>query len=378
MRTTTLYTLAGPKTFRRGSRTLFREKNKKNTGWGGNLQNWEGSLRRIIIPDGYEEKEMSGRCAYYLQTGDANVFSQEELETLRIFIQRDQSGAEALIVAYECEPLDYRQLFICGIKPHVYVALKLFSIIWKIKCRENGLTLCDNDVDILSCTSISNLRSNPKWRELDSLIKSSDNWSLMERYYYLAKQTCHSANYGIRWARFILNILEKSGGKIVLSKEDGTRFLEVYRGLFPEIPQRNERIRDQVIKHKILYNLFGHPYQITNENITEETYKEYYAWTAQSTVAEITRTAYCDMSEYIWETNKRWDCLIDGHDSIVMQCPILEAKECDKKLEEYMNIELTSPVDGVKFRMKSESLMGFNWAKNKKNWNPVGLTEISW
>ena len=190
--------------------------------------------------------------------------------------------------------------------------------------------------------------------------------------------THNSANYGITEGRFILNILEKSGGKIVLTKDEGRHFLQTYRGLFPEIPERNERIKEQVKKHKLLYNLFGHPYIIRNENITEETYKEYYAWTAQSTVAEITRTAYCDMQEYIWDTNKRWDVLIDGHDSIVMQCPLREVKEADKQLETFMNIELTAPSDGTKFRMKSESMIGFNWGKKKGDSNPLGLQEPEW
>lgn len=378
MRTTTLYLLAGPKTFRRASKTLFREKNKKNTGWGGNLQNWEKSLRSICIPDGYKP-ELKAKCALYLKTGDTSLFTQEELDTLRVFVQVDQSGAEALIVAYESTAGDYRQLFIHGIKPHVYVALKLFTEIWKTKLR--GLTLDSNDIDILNCTSISYLKSNPKWRELDTLIKQSDNWSLTERYYYLAKQTCHSANYGISWGRFILNILEKSGGKIVLDKGEGKRFLEVYRGLFPEIPERNNRIREQVDKFKILYNLFGHPYQITNENISENTYKEYFAWTAQSTVAEITRTAACDYSEYIWSEHKKWDLLGDCHDSLLTQCPITEAIECSNKIQEFMNIGLTSPIDGTRFNMKSEAQIGFNWGPYDElnpEKNPLGLRTIRW
>jgi len=377
MRTTTLYLLAGPKTFRRASKTLFREGNKKTTGYGGNLQNWEVGLRRIITSDGWSSL-IENKLKYFLQTGDLTIFTDEELNTIRILIQRDQSGAEALIVSYECDFRDYRKLFINNIKPHVYVGLKLFVEIWKEKAKEHGLAVGDGDIDKLNCTAIEHLKANPHWKSLDKLIKSSDNWSLQERYYYLAKQTCHSANYGITEGRFILNILEKSGGKIVLTKDEGRHFLQTYRGLFPEIPERNERIKEQVKKHKLLYNLFGHPYIITNENITEETYKEYYAWTAQSTVAEITRTAYCDMQEYIWDTNKRWDVLIDGHDSIVMQCPLREVKEADKQLETFMNIELTAPSDGTKFRMKSESMIGFNWGKKKGDSNPLGLQEPEW
>ena len=190
MRTTTLYLLAGPKTFRRASKTLFRERNKKTTGYGGNLQNWEVGLRRIITSDGWSSL-IENKLKYFLQTGDLTIFTDEELNTIRILIQRDQSGAEALIVSYECDFRDYRKLFINNIKPHVYVGLKLFVEIWKEKAKEHGLAVGDGDIDKLNCTAIEHLKANPHWKSLDKLIKSSDNWSLQERYYYLAKQTCH-------------------------------------------------------------------------------------------------------------------------------------------------------------------------------------------
>lgn len=369
MRNTTLYTNK-PKTFRRSSTQLIN-------GVGSNLQNIEKSLRSIYIPDGYEDS-LQGKCKYWLETGDLSVFSIEELETLRVFLQVDQSGAEALIVAYECEPKDYRELFKCGVKPHVYVALKLFTEQWKKESKENGLSLTDDDIDILAITPITKLKLNPQWRDLDNLIKASDDWSLSKRYYYFAKQTCHSGNYGIEWATFVMNVLEKSGGKVVIPKEDGIRFLQTYRGLFPEIPERCERIRHQVNKTGVLFNLFGHPYYITNENISERTYKEYYAWSAQSTVGEITRTAYCDLQEYIEDCHLKWDILIDCHDSYLVQCPLAEVKQCGNKMQEFMNIELTSPFDNIKFRMKSELKIGFNWNSYKKDENDLGLRELKW
>lgn len=370
MRNSTSYKLGGPKTFRRASTMILGK-------WGTNLQNIEKSARSIYMPDGYDDK-MKGRCKYFLETGDYSVFSDEELNTLRVFVNRDQAGAEALIVAYECEPLDYRQLFICGVKPHVYVALKLFIDVWKEKAREYKIGIDDSDVDILAVTPIHKLKDNTGWKPLDRLIKDSDNWTLSERYYYLAKQTCHSANYGIEAGMFRMNILEKSGGKIVISKEDAIRFLETYRSLFPEIPARNERIRRTVDTTKILYNLFGFPYQITNYNIMENTYKEYYAWSAQSTVGEITRIAFTGMQEHIWAQNLKWDILQDNHDSYLAQCPLPEVKQCSEKMRDNMNIELTSPIDGVKFRMKSECQIGFNWGGYKPEINDLGLREVNW
>lgn len=677
MRNTCQYGLAHTKTFRRVSRKLFDI-------WGGNLQNIEKSVRQIYIPDGFGE-HVKQKCKYWLETGDLSVFTEEELETLRVFVQVDQSGAEALIVAYLCRAGSYRDLFIHGIKPHVYVAMKLFKDIWRQKMKDGGGLIEDFDIDVLSNTPIPLLKSNPFWRDLDLLIKASDNWSLQERYYYLAKQTCHcvssdteiltekgwikvpfyngedkiavydkgyinfetpsswnsydyigdmillsgdetnqlvtpnhkvvyqsnekihvdtadnvfklkepripvsglyrggptnwpdwkikllvsiqadgyiinenrvqfrfakdrkiermstilnesglqhtfnsysgdttarnvvstftvtcpelislfngnkiwdswllqfstnnlkvllnelkfwdgsftstychkrekysssipsnlkwiktichlmdrqgtigegscsnemginnrlysciknkikipyngkvycptistgmflirrhgkitithnSGNYGIGENTFIMNILEKSGGKIVLSKEKGREFLMEYRGLFPEIPEWNRSVLEQVEKTGMLYNALGFPYNITDYvgdfKVIESNAKEYIAWGPQSTVGEITRIAFSRLQEHIEAAGKRWDILADTHDSMLVQCPLHEVKECSGKMSAIMNQEMTSPYDGVHFCMKSECNIGFNWNSYKPVKNELGLQLPGW
>lgn len=374
MRTSTLYGLAGPKTFRRSSKKLF--------GKGGNLQNWEKSLREILVSDGWSE-DIATKLSFWLETGDLSIFTEEELVNIKVLLQVDQSGAEALIVAYECTDGDFRQLFIHGVKPHVFVALKLFKDVWPLEAREHGFAgITDKIVDDICGLKIAELKSNPYWKELDKLIKDSDNWPIEKRYYYNAKQTCHSANYGIEANTFILNVLEKSGGRIVLLREQGDYFLGIYRALFPEIPERCERIRKQVEQTRMLYNLFGHPYYIGKWEINTTDLREYYAWSAQSTVAEITRRAYSRLYEQIADTDKKWDILLDCHDSIATQCSLIDAKECGLKMTECMNQELTSPSDGTIFRMKSECQIGFNLAPMKKLpdgtiKNKLGLREFN-
>lgn len=383
MRNTTQYALAGPKTFRRASRALLPKKfvldSKTVTkGWGTNLQNIEKSARIIYHPDGFTPT-LTEKCSYWLKTGDTEVFTQEELFTLRVFLQCDQSGAEALCVAYACEVGDYRKLFENNVKPHVYVAMKLFKDIWTKKLKEQGGLIEDFDIEMIASTAIPLLKQNPFWKDLDLLIKSSDNWSLTERYYYLAKQTVHSANYDIQAQTFRMNILEKSGGKIAISKEESERFLVTYRSLFPEIPELNRRIKQQVEMTRMLFNMHGHPYIITDWHLDDSSMKEYYAWTHQSTVGEITRIAFSRLQEWIEQEKKNFDILADTHDSYLVQCPLTEVKLCKSKMQEFMNQELISPFDGVKFRMKSEVNIGFSWNPHKEgNPNCTGLRELKW
>ncbi len=352
MRNTCIYKVAGPLTFRLSSVSLFPKVveiagKRKMKGWGGNLQNVEKSLRKIYIPDdGY------------------------------VFVQVDQSGAEALIVAYCGVAGQYRQLFINGIKPHTYLAMSLFKHIWPGKMLENGLISSSENFDIEAIirTPIALLKQHPDFKNLAALIKDSDDWSLSERYYYLAKQTEHSSNYDIQPPTFRMNVLEKSGGKIVISKEDSEKFLATKHGLFPEIKGSFHRYVERCARNdRILYNLHGHPYQIASPDFDERDLKELYAWIPQSTVGEITNIAYARMYKFIASENRDWSLLANTHDSYLIQCPENDVDECVKVAQEFMNQKFKSPIDGVEFSMRSEAAVGYNWAPYKKGSNEKGL-----
>ena len=355
MRNSTCYKIYGTKTFRLASAMIMPKKvwfngKTKTKGWGGNLANVEKSLRQIYIPD-----------------------------PGKIFVQVDQSGAEALIVAHLCRDGNYRALFKNGIKPHSYIAMHLFTDVWPKKMVEHRLIQSTSDFDIqelIECP-IPQLKQHPFWRPLDSLIKKSDNWALTERYYYLGKQTEHSSNYDIKAPTFQMNILVKSGGKIVIDREQAERFLAIKHALYPEIKEDfHANVRRQAEATKILYNLLGHPYCISDYDIRESDWKEYYAWIPQSTVGEITNTAYHELQALIEENKLAWDLLANTHDSYMCQCPIGEERECAQTMQRFINRDLVSPFDGTQFQMKSEAVAGYNWAPHDEKKNPLGLKAI--
>lgn len=339
-RNTTLYKIAGTITFRLASAKLLSNSPLE---CGTNLQNIEKSMRRIYIPD-------EGK----------------------IFCQVDQSGAEALIVAYLCKDGQFRSLFLNGVKPHVFVALHLFAEEWQ-KRMSDGLDT-KFDVQELCKAAIPNLKIHPFWKQIDSLIKSSDNWPASQRYYYIAKQVCHSSNYGIKASAFQLNTLEKSKGKICLTKKQAEQYLEFYHGLFPEIRQWHREVENQLLQCRTLYNLFGFPRYFT-ATIDENMLKEAYAFIPQSTVGCITNIAYTKLQNFIEDSQLKWDLLANTHDSYLVQCPIGEEQQCVSTMKDFMNQLLTSP-RGEKFNMKSEGQCGFNWSPHHKDKNPEGLKEL--
>lgn len=189
--------------------------------------------------------------------------------------------------------------------------------------------------------------------------------------------TGNSSNYDIQPPTFRMNILEKSGGKIYISREESERFIRTKHSLYPEIKEDfHAYVRKMAKSTKYLYDLHGFPHTITSDEIKESDWKEWYALIPQATVASITKKAYIAFQEFTEKENLRWDLLADTHDSMMWQCPISEVTECAKKSKECMEQALVSPFDGTEFKMKSETSVGFNWRPFHKDKNPIGLKEI--
>lgn len=329
-RNSTMYKIAGTKTFRLGSASILDR-------WGTNMQNIEKGARGMYVAD-------EGR----------------------LLCQVDQSGAEALVVSYLCRDGNYRALFANNVKPHVFVALHNFADIWK-KHYDNS------HINTALSTPIAQLKSLPFWKELDTLIKSSDNWKSSERYYYIAKMIVHASSYGMQGGTFQMNVLEKSRGEIVLTRAQCDALLAGFHRLFPEIHEWHRTVERAIREIKCLRNLQGYP-RIFTQAMDESSMKEAYAFVPQSTVGCITHIAVTQLQEYIEAHSRDWDILNNCHDSYLAQAPVSEVAELRTKMLEFMQQELTSP-RGEKFRMRAEAQVGSNWAPYKEHKNEGGLKE---
>lgn len=340
MRNTTLYGIAGSKFMRLSSKAVLEK-------WGTNLQNIERGARTMYVAD--EGKK---------------------------FLQRDQSGAEALIVAYLARPGNFRDLFLNGVKPHVFVGLHLFWDRLQKKINDGGLDIKCDIKELLS-VKIPDLKKHPWWKDVSTLIKESDDWPAQERYYYIAKQVCHSSNYGIRAGAFCLNTLIKSQGRIVLTKKDAERFLEIYHGLFPEIREWHRNTERQLKETRMLFTIQGYPLYFSGDLENERYLKECFSSVPQSSVAIITHIGYTSMQRFIEASGRAWDMLNNCHDSFLLQFPDNpeEEQEAIKISQDCLEQELVSP-RGEKFKMRSEVKTGYNWGSYHPTNNPNGLREI--
>lgn len=333
--------IAGTDSYRLSSRKLLSSKmDTPFNNFGGNRQNLEKDMRIIWEADpGYA------------------------------FVQVDQAGAEALIVAHLCRSAKYRQLFQNNIKPHTYLALKLF---WKEWVKEG---FSEKDIFTALATPIAELKVLSFWKALEKMIKSSDNWSANRRYYHMSKKTVHAGSYGMKGNTFRLQLLKESGGTMVLSADQADAFLEAFHKEFPEIREWHSRVYATVKATEELRNLFDYPFKVT-DFVDENDFKDLISWVPQSTVACITRQAYIKMQLFIETERRDWHLMADTHDSLMLMVPVAEVKEAATIAKQFIEIELQSPYDNTLFRMKSEAQSGLNWSPYKPEKNPEGLQEV--
>lgn len=306
----TTYKVAGTRSFRLGSSKVLDR-------WGMNLQNPDKHTQDIAVaPRGHK------------------------------IVQADQSGAEALIVAYLSRPGRYRALFENGVKPHTYLAMKLFAELFHL--APDSPFLHEEVADFIK---------RPEWAELHKRIKNSG------KPYDIGKRTAHGASYRMGAKTFRNANLKQSKGKLRLSHRDCMRFLAMFRQLFPEVVAWQEEIEILVRSTRRLENLFG--YARVFERAMDDSYvREAISWIPQSTVGCITHLGIRAARR------ERLSVCSNKHDSYATICRDDEVRDVAHFMRRSMSVVL--PGRDCQFTMKSEVQVGQNWMPQSKH-NPEGM-----
>ena len=303
----TSFNLAGTKSFRLSASMLFNY-------YGNNAQNINKDSSEIFISD-----------------PDTS------------FVQIDQSGAEALIVAYDAPKGRLRELFDLGVKSHFYVCLLLFIKDWKNKVE---------DIDYLKLKP-AELVARPEWPALCKEMKEN------KANYDTAKTCCHSANYGTAARKYQVTVLKLSRGRIKLTYQEAEHYLGFYHALLPEIRMWHGQIEGEIKNTRVLRNFFGYPRRF--EGLLNDSYmREAYSWIPQSTVGCITHQATIELNDYIQKEKKPWHIMNNKHDSYLLQVPDSEVEEAKAIGIKFMARKLVNRT-GEEFQMKAEATVGKNW-----------------
>lgn len=323
-RLTCCFKVAGPETMRLASSKLLGF-------YGTNLQNNTESLMCCVVPN------------------DGNIF-----------IQPDEAGAEALVVAHECRPARFLRLFNLGIKPHSYMALQLFTDKFRKEHAPGRYKGVDPEA----------LATYPEVKELLKAIKDAPDE------YFLGKKTIHSFNYDEGPQTFRLTTLAESEGKIVLTFKEAKDFKGVWSQTFTEVVEWQAETRAKLDRDRLLRNLFGYPRRFTrlwNDALV----RQGLAFVPQSTVGTITNIAYTELFHRIRKEKLPWTLLNNKHDSLLLEVPdTTEHIEQGKAYcKQHMGRELVSS-RGEHYQMKVGLSIGHNWGHWDEKKNPNGLKEL--
>lgn len=268
-------------------------------------------------------------------------------------VQADQSGAEALIVANIAPRKGaLHELFSVGIKPHTYMAMRLFPA-----------DLGTGELLQLNPTELSKLAG---WKDINNRIKNSG------KPYDIGKRVVHASNYRMGPNTFRTSALVQSGGKLVLSRNQCIEYLTTFKHTFPEVIEWQDEIEMTVNRYRLLRNLFGHPRRF-NRVINDSYIREAISFIPQSTVGEITRQAFVRLQDYIDDAAQHWMICSDKHDSAAVMVPDEEVIHAGRLLQSFMRVTL--PGRFGDFVMNSEVQAGKNWKPAGED-NPNGMKEI--
>lgn len=309
----TSYAVTGTRSFRLGSRKVLGR-------WGMNLQNPDKHSQDVAIaPPGM------------------------------VIVQGDQSGAEALIVAYLAKAGRYRALFENNIKPHTFLALHLFASYFGLADDSPFLTM-----------EPAQFAAHPDWNALHKKIKNSG------KPYDIGKRTAHGSSYRMGARTFRDANIKQSKGTLRLSIAECERFLGMFRRLFPEVVEWQEEIEIRIRSSRRLENLFGFPRAFERE-LSDSYIREGISWIPQSTVGCIThRGVRAARAAGLRVCSNK-------HDSYAVMCREDEARDVGKFIQQSMSATLQGR--DTQFTMKSEIQFGRNWMPVSKT-NPEGLAEM--
>jgi hypothetical protein len=302
-----------------------------------------------------------GRYGANLQNPDKEALDIYVAPRGESFVQCDQSGAEALVVAHLARPGNYRRLFQVGIKPHTFVAMHIF-----IEQYATAWPLDGKPPAFWKSLTPDELKAQPGWKALDKAIKNSGDP------YKVGKMVCHASSYRMRERTFQLQALKQSHGTMVLTLDQCKIFLQFFATLFPEIIEWQDEIEFTIRRRRELVNLQGFPRRFERP-LSDSYIREGISWVPQSTVGVITHKA---IHRYNREKpSHHRPALNNKHDSFLVAVPDTDVRETAALMQHCLAQRLVGR-DGVEFTMKSEAQAGKNWGGYDEKENPLGMREL--
>lgn len=293
------------------------------------------------------------------------------------FMEKDKRQAEWVVVAYYSG--DARMLHVIenGIDPHAYTGgmMLLETLPYDIRKQvtekqieelvkyEAKITGQLTDADEIIQRRLADARLKP-WADFMPRV-----WSVRQG----GKKANHGLNYGEQYRMFsLINEIPEAEAKIIIP---------LYHKVYPGVENGFQHgIKQQLAKDRTLTNCFGRKMRFLDQ-WGNDLWKQAYASIPQSTVVDSLNMGMCDTYE---DDNISLDMDIDTmaqtHDSVLYQIPkkwigTKRLWETSKKIDHYLSPQME--YGGRKFKIATDSKVGWNWGGYHKDRNPTGLKEMA-
>lgn len=303
-------------------------------GTGTNTQNLPPEFKKFLVPDdGY------------------------------VFWEVDKRQAEWVVVAYLSGDANMLSVIDSGDDPHTHTSSLMFRLAKDIILQDHKVIggLTDPD-EIMERRIAAMLPENILPRTMSGR--------------QMGKKSNHGLNYDEGFTTFsMMNEIEIAEAK---------RIVNLYHSIYPGIRIWYEAIKRQLAKDRTLTNCFGRKIRFL-ESWSDDLFKAAYSALPQSTVAD----GLCDGMKRTYNDSYlcsptggpvNLDILANVHDSILMQLPISFILSGDfysvvSRVYDYCSPEME--YNNRKFKIATDSKIGFNWGGYHPTANPLGMQEVS-
>lgn len=263
-----------------------------------------------------------------------------------VFIEPDQSQAEARVIAILGKDLKLQKMFKYGLDIHRITTNMIFNL-W------HGLELIyffqEND--------------DARLKQLAKIINKTLKDKIDEETRQVGKKGRHAANLGIGKA--------EAASQLGIKESEAAKILDKIHDTNPQIRQGFHKGIEQWLQthNRTLCNPFGRERQFLAK-WGRELFKEAYAQLPQSTVSDQTKFAMRRTEQRIGANNIRF--LMESHDSYLAELPIKQAIDknlriCIEELETPINFGKCSLIEdsSIELTIPCEMKCGMNWRDTK-------------
>jgi uracil-DNA glycosylase family 4 len=180
----------------------------------------------------------------------------------------------------------------------------------------------------------------------------------------LGKRIGHACDYGISPRGIVDAVLRELGPNYAILEKEARRFQEAYFAHYPGLRAFHERIMKDILANRTVWNCFGRK-RVYLGRPSGKSLKELVAHIPQSTVADLTETAFKRISRNEALLAHKVQSLLQVHDQLLLQCPMEHVEFVIPIVKDCMSLSLKAYYTGLEYTIPVDMKQGRSWGELK-------------